>query len=211
MNPLQTYYSLKAYKAIQAMKKRGIEGFYFETKQEALEKVLRIIPENSSVSWGGSKTLNEVGIIEEILSGNYKVLNRDTARNVEEKKEIEYKALSCDYYLMSTNAMTIDGKLVNIDGFGNRVAALMYGPKNVIIIAGMNKVEYDEETALNRARYVAAPINAIRLNKNVPCKSSGVCANCVEDECICNNIVITRRSPIQNRIKVILVGERLGF
>ena len=116
-----------------------------------------------------------------------------------------------DYFLMSTNAITMDGELVNIDGRSNRVSCLCWGPQNVIIIAGMNKVALDVESALKRVRNFAAPPNAVRLNKNTPCAQTGKCADCYSPDCICSQIVITRRSSTPNRIKVILVGEELGY
>jgi len=121
-----------------------------------------------------------------------------------------HEALSCDYYFMSSNAITADGELVNIDGNGNRVAALIYGPENVVIIAGMNKIVKNVEEGISRTRNVASPQNCVRLNKNTPCAVNGVCGNCLSDT-ICDQIVITRASRIPQRIKVILVGEELGF
>ena len=121
-----------------------------------------------------------------------------------------HEALSCDYYFMSSNAITVDGELVNIDGNGNRVAALIYGPENVIILAGMNKIVKTIEEGISRTRNVASPQNCIRLGKDTPCKTNGVCGNCLKDT-ICDQIVITRASRVPKRIKVILVGEELGF
>ena len=129
----------------------------------------------------------------------------------EDSRKIFHDALMADYYFMSTNAMTIDGELVNIDGNGNRVAALIYGPENVIILAGMNKVAKDVAEAVDRVHLTATPMNCVRLNKQTPCAVTGVCADCLSPDCICNQVVITRRSGIQGRIKVILIGEELGY
>lgn len=211
MTPQQKYYSMRATKVINSLQKRRMLGYYCQTKQEALNKALEIITPESTISWGGSQSIFEINLIGKLKEGNYTLFDRAEARTKDEINEVYRKAFSADYYLMSSNAITLDGKLINIDGNSNRVAALVYGPSNVIIVAGMNKVVDNEELAIKRARNIAAPINAIRLNTNTPCVNTGNCHDCKEDECICCNIVITRMSRIQNRIKVILVGEELGF
>jgi hypothetical protein len=211
MNPKKKYYQKKAENIIKNFEKRNIEGFYFATAAEAVEKILEIIEEDSSVSWGGSMTLEEIGVFEKLENRNLELLDRAKAKNLTEKENIYHRALSADYYLMSSNAITQSGKLVNIDGRGNRAAALIYGPKNVIIAAGMNKVVIDEETALKRVKNQAAPANVTRLNKNTPCLETGRCHECQVDDTICCQTVITRRSGSKNRIKVILIGEELGY
>jgi len=211
MTPQQKYYSMRAEKVINSLQKRRMLGYYCQTKQEALNKALEIITPKSTVSWGGSQSIFEIGLIEKLKEGDYTLFDRAKAKTQEEINEVYRKAFSADYYLMSSNAITLDGKLINIDGNSNRVAALVYGPSNVIIIAGMNKVVDNEELAMKRARNIAAPVNAIRLNTNTPCVTTGSCHDCKEAQCICCNIVITRMSRVQNRIKVILVGEELGF
>lgn len=132
-------------------------------------------------------------------------------RPPQEKKEIYAKVVCADYFFMSTNAITLDGELVNVDGAGNRVACLSSGPDNVIILAGMNKVAASVEEGHDRVRNTAAPINALRLNKKTPCAVTGRCSNCQSPDCICSQIVITRRSHIPGRIQVILIGEELGY
>lgn len=211
MTALQKYYSMRAEKVIKSLQKRRMLGYYCQTKEEALNKAMEIITPKSTISWGGSQSIMEIGLIDKLKAGDYTLFDRATVQTKEEIDEIYKKAFSADYYLMSSNAITLDGKLVNIDGNSNRVAALVYGPSNVIIVAGMNKIENTEELALKRARNIAAPINAIRLNTNTPCASTGNCHDCKEDECICCNTVITRMSRIKDRIKVILVGEELGY
>jgi hypothetical protein len=211
MNPKKKYYQKKAENIIENFRKRNIEGFYCPDADTAAEKILELIEDNSSVSWGGSMTLNEIGIFEKLENKNLELFDRSKAKNLEEKEEIYHRALNTDYYLMSSNAVTQSGKLVNIDGRGNRLAALIYGPKNVIIAAGMNKVVIDEETALKRVRNQAAPANVTRLNKNTPCAKTGRCHECQVDDTICCQTVITRRSGSKNRIKVILIGEELGY
>ncbi|MFW6000858.1 MAG: lactate utilization protein [Halanaerobium sp.] len=211
MDPKKKYYQKKAENIIENFKKRNIEGFYYPDADTAAEKILELIDDNSSVSWGGSMTLKEIGIFEKLENKNLELFDRSKAKNSEEKEEIYHRALNADYYLMSSNAVTQSGKLVNIDGRGNRLAALIYGPKNVIIAAGMNKVVIDEETALKRVRNQAAPANVTRLNKNTPCAETGRCHECQVDDTICCQTVITRRSGSKNRIKVILIGEELGY
>ena len=195
---------------IRNLSKRQIAGYYAQDKDEALEIACRFLQPGSSVSWGGSMTLNEIGLIDALKDSDCTVLDR-TVPAPEDMAEFYGKVAACDYYFMSTNAMTIDGQLVNIDGNGNRVASLIHGPKNVIIIAGINKVVSDIPSAFKRARDISAPANTVRLNKNTPCTHVGHCCDCSSPDCICNQFVITRRSGIPDRIKVILVGEELGY
>ncbi|MCT4688108.1 lactate utilization protein [Vallitalea sp.] len=211
MTPRKKYYENTSKNLIKQFQKRRIEAYYCENKELAKDKILELIKDGSSVSWGGSMTLHEINLFDSLKNGNYNLLDRSTANNNEEVSEIYHLALSADYYLMSSNAITLDGKLVNIDGNGNRLAALIYGPSNVIVVAGMNKVVLDEESALNRVRNEASPINTVRLNKNTPCSITGKCSDCLSDDCICCQTVITRMSRVPNRIKVILVGEELGY
>ena len=205
------YYKNLANTVLKGFEKRFIEGYYCETAAEAKELALSLVPTNSKVSFGGSVTLDETGVLTELRSrDDITLYDRATATTPEENKQIMHDALSCDYYFMSSNAITVDGELVNIDGNGNRVAALIYGPDNVIILAGMNKIVKDVEEGISRTRNVASPQNCIRLDKDTPCKVNGVCGNCLKDT-ICDQIVITRASRVPKRIKVILVGEELGF
>lgn len=211
MTPINMYNKLLAEKTIEGLKKRNMQGFYAENKEEAVKIALSLIPEGSLISWGGSATLQETGLIDTLKNGNYKCLDRDNVKTKEEKDEIAHKALSADYYLMSTNSMTIDGQLVNIDGNGNRVAALIYGPKNVIIVTGINKICDTYESALARARNKASIPNVIRFDCNTPCKKTSKCMDCLSIETVCCQFVHTRFSRIKDRIKVIIVGENLGF
>lgn len=196
---------------IERLKKRSMEGYFCETSREAVEKALSLMPEGSVISWGGSMSISECGLMDAIKEKNYTLIDRMTAKTPQEKREIYAKTVMADYYLMSTNAITMQGELVNIDGFCNRVACLCAGPENVIIIAGMNKVVNNVEDGLDRIRTKAAPPNTVRLNKNTPCAKTGVCGNCFSPDCICSQTVITRRSGIPGRIKIILVNEDLGF
>lgn len=212
MTPKKIYYENVADTLIDRFNKRGIEGYYCENAEEALLTAKRFLTPGCSVSWGGSQTLNEIGLMESLSSSSdYIIYDRDTAKTPDERLQMYSKIVTADYYFMSSNAITLDGQLVNIDGSGNRVACLITGPKNVIIIAGMNKIVTDVDTAIDRVRNMATPPNTVRLGKKTPCAETGKCANCLVEDCICNQIVITRRSGIQGRIKVILVGEVLGF
>jgi hypothetical protein len=212
MTPKKIYYENLADSIIDRFNKRGIEGYYCENAEEARLTAKRFLTPGCSVSWGGSQTLIEIGLLESLYSSSdYIIYDRDKAKTPEEKLQMYSKTVMADYYFMSTNAITLDGQLVNIDGSGNRVACLITGPKNVIIIAGMNKITTDVDHAIERVRNMATPPNTVRLGRKTPCAETGKCANCLVDDCICNQIVITRRSGTQGRIKVILVGEELGF
>lgn len=191
--------------------KRNMEGWFFETRQEAVTKALELMPEGSVISWGGSMSISECGLMDAIRERNYTLVDRDLAVTPQEKRESFARTVMADYYLMSTNAITMNGELVNIDGFGNRVACLCAGPQNVIIIAGMNKVVNSVEAGIERIRTKAAPPNTTRLNKDTPCARTGVCNECFSPDCICSQTVVTRRSGVPGRIKIILVNEDLGF
>ena len=198
-------------KIVKELTARNMEAYYTDSKEDALKKALELIPEGSSISWGGSMSVNEIGLKEAVCQGNYHVYNRDTALTPEDKRKIELAAYDCDYFLTSANAITEDGIMINIDGHSNRVSSIAAGPRNVLMIIGMNKVTRDVDSAMSRARNEAAPINAQRFPGKTPCCERGICGDCHADDCICSQIVITRGSMTPGRIKVILVGEALGF
>lgn len=198
-------------KVIQSLKNRHMNGYYVHSKQEAVDLAFEIMKPGSSVGWGGSDTLNKIGIKEELYKRNFKVIDRDQAKDAKEKYKLERDCFYADYYLMSTNAMTEDGILVNMDGHCNRVSCLCFGPRHVIMIVGMNKVTKDLDSAISRLRNVAAPINNQRFSGNRPCQLTGSCANCLAQGCICDQLVITRNSMEPDRIHVILVDEVLGY
>lgn len=203
-------YDKKGPKVAENFNKRGFEAYYCPTKDEALQKAISLIPENHVVSWGGSVSINDIGLRPYVLE-HRQVINRDTAKTPEERQQLLRQALLCDTFIMGTNAATEDGQLYNIDGTGNRVAALIFGPKQVLVIVGMNKVEPTLEAAIARARSVASPMNMQRFSKKTPCAITGMCADCLSPDSICNQMVRTRRCAPAGRIKVILVGENLGF
>lgn len=202
---------LLAEKVIKGLESRNMEGFYAETREDALKTALGLIPEGSSVGWGGSVSVDAIGLKEAVCSGNYQIYDRNACKTEEEKRETELAVLGSDFLLSSTNAITEDGILVNIDGRGNRVAGIVYGPRNVIIVAGMNKVVKTLEDAWSRARNEAAPINAQRFPIQTPCRKTGSCADCKSPDTVCCQFLVTRFSKVPKRIKVILVNEELGF
>ena len=198
-------------RVVKALESRNMEAYYVKTKEEALEKALELIPEGSTISWGGTMSAQEIGLTQALKDGEYVVYDRETVGTREEKEEIAHKALNCDFFLGSTNAISEDGVMVNIDGNANRVAAYAYGPKNVLLIVGINKVVKTEADAMSRAKNEAAPINAQRFGIDTPCVKNGSCFDCKKPECICCQILITRYSRVAKRTKVILVDENLGF
>ena len=198
-------------RVVKALEARNMEAYYAATREEAVRRALELIPEGSTINMGGSASVRECGLTDAVCSGNYIFYDRDRAETPEEKTEIALKAFTCDWYLGSVNAMTEDGVIVNVDGNANHIAAYAFGPKNVLLIVGMNKVVKTEEDAMHRARNEAAPINAQRFGIDTPCVKNGSCFDCKSPECICCQIMITRFSRIPKRIKVILVDENLGF
>ena len=198
-------------RVVKALEARNMEACYAATREEAVRRALELIPEGSTINMGGSASVRECGLTDAVCSGNYIFYDRDRAETPEEKTEIALKAFTCDWYLGSVNAMTEDGVIVNVDGNANRIAAYAFGPKNVLLIVGMNKVVKTEEDAMHRARNEAAPINAQRFGIDTPCVKNGSCFDCKSPECICCQIMVTRFSRIPKRIKVILVDENLGF
>jgi len=197
---------------VQALKSRFFDAWYFDDTAGALDKIVSLIPADHIVSWGGSITLDETGIKALLAEKNYKLLDRDMASDQEERIKIMRQALLCDTFITGCNAISEDGQLVNIDGFGNRVAAMIFGPRQVIIIAGMNKIAKSLDDAIIRARTIAAPRNTQRFpNLKTHCNETGSCANCTSPDSICSFIVTTRMCKPAGRIKVILVGKDLGL
>ncbi len=211
MNVKEQRNLLLGQKLVENLKRRHFDAYYCPTADEAIEVVKRMMPEGSSVTWGGSETIRNMGLTAALHAANYEVLDRDLAESPEAKQEIYRKAFGCDFYLSSANAISEDGVIVNIDGNGNRVAAITWGPRHVIFVIGINKVAQDVQSALARARSVAAPINAQRFDVNTPCKKDGVCHNCKSEDCICACIHFLRTSRPAGRHIVIILGEERGF
>lgn len=203
---------LQAESIIKALNKRNMTAYYCQSKEDCTKKILSLIPQGSVISWGGSESIKECEIPTKLKNeGIYTVLDRSEYVTPEAQQEFAVKSFQSDYFLMSTNAITLDGELINVDGNGNRVASLIYGPKHVIVVVGMNKVVSSVEEGYKRTRNIASPPNTVRLNKNTPCSVTGKCGDCMCDDCICNQIVITRRSRDKDRIIVLLVNDNLGF
>ena len=199
-------------KVAEALNKRYFEAYYCSDRAAALEKILELIPQDHVVSWGGAATVDELGVKEALRQRGQAVIDRDTAKDAQERQQmLKQAALTCDTFLMGSNAISADGQLVNIDGTGNRVAALCFGPTQVVVVAGMNKVAGDLDGAMRRAREVAAPMNAQRFPLKTPCVANGLCGDCKGPDSICAQIVTTRLCKPAGRIKVVLVGEDLGF
>lgn len=204
-------YANTAKTIIKNLEKRNMNGYYCETADDALALIKSLLPENASVTNGGSETLVETGIMALIQSPKYQFIDRKSAKTPEEVKALYGKIVTSDYFFTSTNAITLDGELINVDGNGNRAACLIHGPSHVIIVAGMNKVVPNTEDGIRRVRNFAAPPNAVRLGSKTPCAVTGVCADCQSPDCLCCQTVITRRSRHTGRIHVILIGENYGY
>lgn len=192
---------------IKGLQSRNMTGYYAEDKEAALKQALELIEENSTISMGGCMSAHEIGLVQALQEGNYQYLDRSKM----EPREGLLAAYDSDVFLSSANAMTSDGILVNIDGNSNRVSCIAQGPKKVIFIVGMNKVCDDFDSAMKRARNVAAPINAQRFEVTPPCKETGKCFDCKSPDTICCQFLITRYSRHTGRIHVILVNDNLGF
>lgn len=212
MTPLEERNQKLAEKMIKNLKRRNIEAFYCPTGKNAVEKVSELIADGSTVTWGGTATVRDLGIPQTLKNrGTLNVLDRDSVETPEEKVQMYLKAFTSDVYLTSANAISEDGVIVNIDGNGNRVAAISWGPKKVIFVIGLNKVAQTIEAAIARARGIASPINSQRFDINTPCRIDGTCHNCNSPESICSYVHILRNSRNGNRHIVILVGEDLGY
>jgi len=199
---------LLAAKVIKGLESRNMSGYYVANKEEALKKALELIPEGSSISMGGAMSVHEIGLSDYLKNGNYNFIDRDA---YDDPRAAMLAAYDADVFLSSVNAMSDDGVLVNIDGNANRVSAIAQGPKKVVFIVGMNKVCADVDSAMKRARNVAAPANAQRFGLDTPCSKLGACMDCKSHDTICCQFLITRYSRHEGRIHVILVNDNLGF
>ena len=207
----KNYYDKRGAILVKNLKSRHFDAYYCSTKEEALEKARSLIPAGASVGWGGCVSCQQIGLLDAVRAGEYKALDRDKCNTPEERDNLMHQCLLADTFLTGANAISLDGQMVNIDGNGNRVAAIIYGPRQVIVVAGMNKVVDTLDAAITRARTVAAPINQQRFGLPNPCTATGSCADCKSETCICNHIVVTRHCRPVGKIKFILVGEDLGF
>ena len=211
MTPKEVRNQRLAERMIKNLSRRNMEACYCPTAAEAVKKVSELIADGSSVTWGGSMTIRDMGLPQALRDrGTLEVLDRDLIEDRTEVVRLYERAFTADVYLSSANAISEDGVIVNIDGNGNRVAAITWGPKKVIFVIGMNKVAQTVEAALARARSTASPINAARFDIKTPCQTDGVCHNCNSPESICNHVHFLRNSP-RGRHTVVLVGEDLGY
>ncbi len=211
MTPREKCNKAAAETVINALRKRNMGGSFAATGEDAVRQALEFLKPGMTVSSGGSMTLGEIGMMRAAADAGCAVLERRKDFTPDESREFYAKVSACDCYFMSTNAITMDGQLYNVDGSGNRVSSLIFGPGKVVIIAGMNKVVLDTGEAEARMRRIAAPLNATRLDCATPCTLTGKCSDCQSPDCICCNTVITRRGRVDGRIHVILVGQELGY
>lgn len=196
---------------IKALEKNGFAAQIYPNRDVALAKLLASIPLAASIGIGGSKTLHEVGLPVALAERGNLLFDHAKATSPEEAKEIRRKQLSADVFLTSTNALTLDGKLVNTDGVGNRVAAMTFGPERVIVVCGLNKLVNDVTAALQRIENIAAPTNAKRLNKATPCTQTGYCCKCNVPDNICRVTTIFNKKPSQTKLEIVLIEENLGY
>ena len=196
---------------LEGLKKRNMEGYYCESREEAVKLVTDMIGKNDLVSWCGSSTVKELGILERLKERGTFMLEYPEEEKKEAGSPVFKEVAGADYFLMGTNAITVSGELVNIDGASNRVSSLLHGPKHVIIVAGLNKIVKTVEDGIDRIQTSACPVIADMTGRKTPCGVKGICTDCQSPECMCCNIVITRRSRYTGRIRVILVGEDLGI
>ncbi len=209
--PKELYYEKRGRLLVKNLQSRHFEAYYCADKEEALKKALELIPEGATVGWGGAMSCEQIGLMDALRVGNYREIDRATTKTAEERERMMLRMLGADVFLTGANGLSLDGEMVNIDGTGNRLAAICYGPSTILVVAGMNKVEDTLEAAIDRARTVAAPMNKQRFANVTPCGVTGTCADCKSEGCICNQILVTRHCRPVGRIKFILVGEELGM
>lgn len=202
----------KIKRTMENLEKNNIEAYFVEDNSELIEKISELVKEGDTVSVGGSMTLFETGVIEFLRKGNFNYLDRYAeGLKGDDLKDIYRKTFSADAYFVSSNAVTEKGELYNVDGNGNRVAAMLFGPKKVIVVVGVNKLVKDIDEAIKRNREVAAPANAKRLNRDTPCAKVGYCVECNSSDRICNEYTIIKRQGDKDRIHVIFLNEQLGY
>lgn len=209
--PKELYYEKRGKILVKNLQSRHFDAYYCANREEALKKALELIPEGAVVGWGGAQTCEQIGLLEAVKAGNYKAMDRSTAETAQEREQMMKQMILGDVFLTGANALSLDGQMVNIDGTGNRLAAICYGPDLILVFAGMNKVEDTLQDAITRARTVAAPMNKQRFPNATPCEVTGACADCKAEGCICNQILVTRHCRPAGRIKFVLVGEDLGM
>lgn len=194
------------------LKKNNMAGYFVNNRAELLTLLKRLIPEGSTVGSGDSVTLEETGVFTLFRKGNYSFLDKFApSLTHEDKRQIYLKNFTADTFITGTNAVTLDGKLFNIDGNGSRVAPILYGPNQVIVVVGINKLTDNVDQAIQRSRQLAAPLDAKRLGKSTPCTKLNRCIDCKHKQRICNDFVLITGQFTKDRIKVIIVNEILGY
>ncbi|MDO9508927.1 MAG: lactate utilization protein [Thermovirgaceae bacterium] len=213
MNDIKAWHNdVTGAKVVEALQGNGFEAVYCKSRSEAAAEILRLIPEPVTVGLGGSRTIGELGVVETLKERGNTILDHSApGLSNEERMQVRRGQLTCGVFLTGSNAVTMDGRLVNTDGNGNRVAAMIFGPGKVIVVAGINKVVRDVAEAEDRIRRVAAPMNNKRLNLPNPCVKTGVCMDCQGPTRICNVTTILNKRPGSTEMHVIIVGEELGF
>lgn len=206
------YMEKQVERTIKNLEAHNMEGYYIQDKEQLFQILKKLIIEGSTVGIGDSMTLFETGVIDFFRNGNFNFLDKyEEHLTSDGKREIYIKNFSADTFICSTNAITESGELYNIDGNGSRVAPMLYGPKQVILVAGINKIVKNIEDAEKRVRQYAAPLDAKRLNKDTPCAKLGYCVDCKSPHRICNDFVIIKGQFIKGRIKVLIIGDVLGY
>lgn len=199
-------------RAVKSLRSNGFEAVYCPSRRDAYENIISAAQEAVSIGLGGSMTLAEMDLVPELSKMGKELLLRDLpGLTADEQLAVRRRHLTCDLFLTSTNALTLAGQLVNVDGIGNRVGAMTFGPSKVIVVAGRNKIALDLESALKRIREIAAPANAHRLDKKLPCVLTGSCSDCQSPERICRVTVILDRMPILSDIRVLVVNADMGY
>jgi L-lactate utilization protein LutB len=199
-------------RTIHALKKNNFEALFVLDSKAAFEEVMKRIPDGSTVGVGGSVTLTQIGLLDALERRDVRLIwPIQQAKNMDERMELFRRSFSSDFFLTSTNAITEDGKLFNVDATGNRVGAMFIGPKKTIVVSGVNKIVRDIDAAEKRVRDWTAPQNAKRLNRKTPCVETGVCADCSSPDRICNIYVTLAKKPARTEVVVIVVGEKLGI
>jgi len=212
LNEARQWHSAKKIEeTLTSLRRNNMEGLYVENREAALGEILQRIPPNATVSHGGSYTLQELGIREILSRGPYHYLRRELATNEKEEYDIHLKAFSSDVYVTSVNAITTAGELIALDGFGNRVACLLYGPRKVVVVAGKNKIVNTLDDGIRRIREYVAPIHVKRRGWDLPCAKTGACVDCRDPKRICNKLAVLQYERDRERTTVILVGEDLGI
>lgn len=205
-------YERTAATVIKNLQKRNMEGYWAPTREDAVALVRSWMAEGDSVTWGGSETFKETGMKAALdEAGCYRMLDRATATTPDEQRAMWQARTTADWFFLSANALTVGGELVNIDGNSDRLSLLLHGPAHAVVLCGMNKLVADVEAGVKRIRTTVCPLNAARLHTETPCELTGVCRECHAPKCMCCNIVVTRHSRHEGRIKVVLIGEELGY